>query len=85
MNQYDFYENAAVRMLDRHRFPLPWHVEEAPSCFVVRDHNGHAFAHVYYDDKPSTKLPTRAEARRIAAKVATLPARIITPPQDRPN
>jgi hypothetical protein len=85
MSEYDFYESAAVRMLDRCRFPLPWYVEEAPSCFVVRCRNSHAIAHVYYGDKPSTKLPMREEARRIAVKVATLPARIITPPQDRPN
>jgi len=30
MKEYDFYESAVARMLDRHRFPLPWYVEEAP-------------------------------------------------------
>jgi hypothetical protein len=82
MNEYDFYESAVICM---HRFPLPWYVEETPSCFVVRDHNGQAFAHVYCDDNPSAKLLTREEARQIVAKVATLPARIVTPPQDRLN
>ena len=73
MNQYDSYENAAVRVLDRHRFPLPWYVEEAPSCFVVRDHIGQAFAHFYRDDNPSATLLTPEEARRIAANIARLP------------
>jgi hypothetical protein len=30
MKEYDFYENAVMRMLDRHRFSPPWSVEEAP-------------------------------------------------------
>ncbi|MFY9836480.1 MAG: hypothetical protein WAK55_08415 [Xanthobacteraceae bacterium] len=85
MKEYDFYENAVVRMLDRHRFPTPWSVEEASFCFVVLDHNGQAFAHVYCDDNPTAKLLTREEARHIATKVATLPARIVSPPKGRPN
>ena len=85
MNEYDLYESAVVRMLDCHHFPLPWYVEETPSCFVVRDHDGQAFAHIYCDDSPTAELLTREEARRIAATVAKLPARIITPRQDRPN
>jgi hypothetical protein len=85
MKEYDFYESAVVRMLDRHRFPMPWYVEEAPGCFVVRDHNGQAFAHVYCDDNPRAKLLSREEARYIAAKVATLSARIVTPPRGRTN
>jgi len=65
MSEYDFYESAVVRMLDRQRFPLPWYVEEAPGCFVVRDRNGQAFAHVYCDDNPRAKLLTwgRSAAR----------------------
>jgi hypothetical protein len=43
----------------------------------VRDHNGQAFAYIYYEDelRPaiSRKLLTRDEARRIAANVAKLP------------
>jgi hypothetical protein len=35
MKECDFYEGAVVRMLDRHRFPPPWSVEETPACFVV--------------------------------------------------
>ena len=30
---------------DARRFP-PWFVEEQPTCFVVRDHNGQALAYV---------------------------------------
>jgi hypothetical protein len=74
-----------MHMLDRHRFPPPWSVEEAPFCFVVRDHNGQAFAHVYCDGNPTAKLLTREEARHFATKVATLPARIISPPPGRPK
>jgi hypothetical protein len=31
------------------RFPPPWSVEEQPACFVVRDHNGQAFAYIYFE------------------------------------
>jgi hypothetical protein len=31
----------------RRHFPPPWTVEETDACFVVRDHNGQALAHVY--------------------------------------
>lgn len=72
MKEYDFYESAVVRMLDRHSFPPPWAVEETAICFVVRDRSGRALAHVYCEDNPAAKLPTREEARQIAAKVAIL-------------
>jgi hypothetical protein len=39
-------EGAVVRMLDRHRFPPPWSVEETPACFIVRDRAGQALAHL---------------------------------------
>jgi hypothetical protein len=58
-------------------FPPPLSVEEQPGCFVVRDHNGQALAHVYFEDEPgrraAAKLLTRDEARRIAANIAKLP------------
>jgi hypothetical protein len=72
MKEYDLCESAVVHLLDRHRFPPPWAVEETPVCFVVRDCSGHAFAHVYCEDNPASKLPTPEEARQIAAKVASL-------------
>ena len=50
MEKYDFYEIAVIRMLDHHRFPLPWSVEETPACFVVRDHYAQALSHVYFED-----------------------------------
>jgi hypothetical protein len=30
------------------RFPPPWTVEETAPCFIVRDANGQALAHVYF-------------------------------------
>ena len=55
----------------------PWSVEEQATCFVVRDSNGEVFANVYYEQDPvrraAAKLPTKDEARRIAAQFAKLP------------
>jgi DNA-binding NtrC family response regulator len=55
----------------------PWSVEEQATCFVVRDDKGEVFATVYYEQDPvrraATKLPTKDEARRIAAQFAKLP------------
>jgi len=72
MKEYDFYEGVIVRMLDRHRFPLPWSVEETPACFVVRANNGQALAHAYYEDNSTANLLTRQEAWQMAAEVAKL-------------
>ena len=70
-------EGAVVRVRDRHRFPLPWSVEGQPACYVVRDRDGQQLAYVYFEDEPSrrsaVKLPTKDEARRIAANIAKLP------------
>jgi hypothetical protein len=38
-----------VEMRERHRFQLPWSVEEQEACFLVRDHSGQALAYVYFD------------------------------------
>jgi hypothetical protein len=58
------------------RFPPPWTVEEHPACFVARDHDGQAPAHVYFEDEPGrrsvAKLLTKDEARRIAVKIVQL-------------
>jgi hypothetical protein len=62
MNEYDFYESAGVRILDRRRFPAALVVEEPLS------HNSQAVAHVYRDDNPSAKVLTCKEAREAAAK-----------------
>jgi hypothetical protein len=53
----------------------PLSVEEAPSCFVVRDHNGQTLAYVPFGDELSrfvAKLPTKIEARRIAVNIANV-------------
>jgi hypothetical protein len=35
------------------RFSPPWTVEEYnDACFIVRGHNGHKFAYIYYEDEP---------------------------------
>jgi hypothetical protein len=51
------------------RFPPPWTIEEAnDACFIVKDHNGHALAYVYFENEPGRRtaanLLTRDEARR---------------------
>jgi len=55
----------------------PWSVEEQSECFVVRDNNGKVFANVYYEQDPvrraAAKLPTKDEARLIAAQFTKLP------------
>jgi DNA-binding NtrC family response regulator len=57
--------------------PPPWSIEEQATCFVVRDDKGEVFATVYYEQDPvrraATQLPTKDEARRIAAQFAKLP------------
>ena len=57
--------------------PLPWTVEEQSACFVVRDHNRHVLAQVYFGEEPGCRsaamLLTKDEARRIATKFAKLP------------
>ena len=60
------------------RFPPPWTLDEQnEACFIVRDANGQALAHVYFEEEPgrraAAKLLTHDEARRIAAKIAKLP------------
>ena len=32
-------------------FPPPWTIDEAnDACFIVKDHNGHALAYVYFEN-----------------------------------
>jgi hypothetical protein len=49
-----------------HRFPPPWSVEETDACFIVRDHNGQAFAYVYFEEyaAQAAKLLTPRSAHR---------------------
>ena len=60
------------------RFPPPWSIEDYnDACFIVKDADGQALAHVYFEDEPgrrsAAKLLTRDEARRIAVNIAKLP------------
>jgi hypothetical protein len=63
-------------MIARRSAP-PWSVDELVERFVVRDANGHALAHVYFEEKPERRaaahMLNRDEARRIAAHIAKLP------------
>jgi hypothetical protein len=51
-------------------------VEEQSAYFVMRDHNGQQLAYVYFEDepgrRPTAKLLSKDEARRIAANIAKL-------------
>jgi hypothetical protein len=64
-----------ARPLDRHRFPTPWSVEEQTTRFIVRDRQGQALAHLYFDDEPkgrsAASLPSPDEARSIATAIAS--------------
>jgi DNA-binding response OmpR family regulator len=70
-------KNGAADVRDQLGSPPPWLIEEQAACFVVRDGNSEVFAIVYYEQDPvrraATKLPTKDEARRIAAQFAKLP------------
>ena len=55
-----------------------WTVDEGnDACFIVKDHNGHALAYIYFENEPGRRaaanLLTKDEARRIAVNVAKLP------------
>jgi hypothetical protein len=59
------------------RFPPPWTIEEHnDACFIVKDATGQAL-YFYFEDEPgrrsAAKLPTKDEARRMAANFAKLP------------
>ena len=49
---------------------------ETDACFIVRDANGQALAHVYFEEERGSRaaahLLTRDEARRIAANIVKL-------------
>jgi hypothetical protein len=63
--------------MPQRRFSPPWRAEEHDTCFIVRDGAGLNLAYVYFQNEPScrsaAKLLSRAEARRIAIKIASLP------------
>jgi hypothetical protein len=63
-------------MTDR-RFTPPWDIEDNGACFIIRDANGQALSHVYYENEPGRRtaagLLSRDEARRIAFNIAKLP------------
>jgi hypothetical protein len=70
---------AGLSVVPERRFPPPWSTEEQkmPHCFVVKDHDGTSLAYIYFEDEPgrgsAAKMPTRDEARRIAANITRLP------------
>jgi hypothetical protein len=64
-------------MLSPRRFPPPWIVGDHLACFIIKDSNGQALAHVYYEEEPgrqaAAKQLSKDEARRIATNFARLP------------
>ena len=44
-------------------FPSPWTVEELNDCVVVRDANGQALGHFYYEEEPAASVTGKAKAR----------------------
>jgi hypothetical protein len=59
-------------------FPSPWTVDELNDCFVVRDANGQALGHFFYEEedhgrRSAAKQLSKDEARRIATNFARLP------------
>ena len=62
-------------IMPQRRFPQPWMVEEHTTCFIVKDRAGLNLAYVYFESVPScrskAKVLSRAEARRIAIKIAS--------------
>ena len=62
------------------RFPAPWRAEKMPGGYVVRDANDQAIAYIYTRANPTdamqAKVLTDDEARRVAANIAKLPARL---------
>ncbi len=65
-------------MTSPRRFPPPWSIEESLEAFIVKDANGQALAHLYFENEAqrrlSTKRLTRDEAFLIAVNIAKLPS-----------
>src|SRR6516165_2429601 len=59
------------------QFPLPWVVQERPTCFVVHDKTSRPLAYIHFEDKSGRQSPiaqlTRDEALCIAVNIAKLP------------
>jgi hypothetical protein len=62
--------------MPQRRFPTPWIVKEHTACFIVKDQTRPNLAYVFFQSEPScrstAKLLSRAEARQIAIKIASL-------------
>ncbi len=63
-----------MRPCRRKCVPHPWSVEETRAYYIVRDANGQALAHVYFEDEPG---------RRAAAKLLPATKRGLSPPRSR--
>jgi hypothetical protein len=49
-------------------YPLPaaWSAEVTPNCFIVRDHDGHQLAYVYFGDEPGRRSAAKLLTQRIS-------------------
>lgn len=60
-----------------HNFPPPWQAVELEGAFQIVDANGFPVAYVYFADdtqqRAGTDRMSRAEARRMAVRIAALP------------
>jgi hypothetical protein len=57
-------------------FPPPWTVQELEACFVVTDSAGQKLAFIYHGELgrgAAAKLPSKEQARQVAANIARLP------------
>lgn len=62
---------------ERRRFPGPWHVDNIPGGYVIKDANGQPLAYVYARatraEPAEAQVLTAEEARQIAEAITKLP------------
>jgi hypothetical protein len=52
------------------RFPPPWDIDDNGACFIVRDANGQALSHIYYETEPARRAAAiYSRATRLVCRV----------------